>query len=190
MNARDAADVASLVAAVADIAVACIVLAGGTTYQLNGQKLVVHRRLAIVGDTRSGEVQVDNAHRQRILELAPTASVTLKHLTLKRGKYSAIYSQGVLLVEDCTLLDGRGQSNAPGGILSSGSLVVMRSTFRGNVGSVYGGAVRATAGSLVVVASEFVSNLVQGGGYTGIGGAIGAPACPAAPPAAALAPGG
>lgn len=188
MNARDAVDVVSLVAAVADTAVACIVLVGGTTYQLNGQKLVVHRRLAIVGDTRSGEVQVDNAHTQRILELAPTASVTLKHLTLKRGKYSAIYSQGVLVVEDCTLLDGRGHNGLPGGILSSGSLVVTRSTFRGNLGHRYGGAVRATAGSLVVVASEFVSNQAQA--ETSIGGAIGAPACPAAPPAAALAPGG
>jgi hypothetical protein len=108
----------------------------------------------------------------RLWDLAPAASLTLDHVTLRQGLASgsggAIYNQGTLMVSDCTVsrFSGGGISNA------GGTVTVSDSTLSGNAAG-YGGGISNAGGTVTVSDSTLSSNgATNGGGIYNGGGTV------------------
>jgi predicted outer membrane repeat protein len=116
-------------------------------------------------------VTLDGAGSGPLLALN-SGNVTLSHLNLQNSTANAIYDAGAALTIDSCTFEGNSTSSpsdANGGavVQVGGSVLIVNSTFAGNVASGNGGAIYAN-GNLVIGNSTVTANRAANGG--GIGG--------------------
>jgi hypothetical protein len=108
----------------------------------------------------------------RLWDVAPQASLTLDHVTLKQGLASgsggAVYNQGTLSVSNGTVSNFSG-----GGISNSGGTVtISNSTLSGNAAT-FGGGIANNGGTVIVRNCSLSSNNASnGGGIYNAGGTV------------------
>ncbi len=124
--------------------------------------------LHIIGST-TGLSRIRRAAGDRLIEVAPTAQLTLENLTLEGGttlfEGGALKNQGQLLLREVQLAnnwatepvvpDSRGRAYG-GAIANYGTLTVLGSTFRANVANIYAGSNRSLGGAIYNVGNLLV----------------------------------
>jgi CSLREA domain-containing protein len=128
----------------------------------------------VTGNTLAPTV-ISGAGGTRIMEVEPTATVTLGDLTLEDGDVSGnggaalVETGGGLALEDDTV-SGNTASGSGGGVEDEGSMAVLDSTITGNQAPAVGGVDDDSTGTLLVVGSTFSDNTGGGGLLLGGGG--------------------
>lgn len=112
-------------------------------------------------------VTISGQHHVRIVNIAPSTKVKIKHLTLTQGQAEnggAIYSHGELVVEGSTFMENHATANG-GAIFANGNrAVIYNSTFLKNSAMKSGGGLLVGAGYVSSTNNTFTENKAAWGG--------------------------
>ena len=145
----------------------------GQTITLTGGEIPLNTTRSIDVSALSRGLTISGNNAGRIFNIGASGNITLVGLTLRNGRAAndhggAIFNQGVLSVNRCTLsgntatLDGGGIFNPTGS-----NVTLLNSTFVGNTAR-EGGAVRCTGASLTATNCTFTANTATIGGACSI----------------------
>lgn len=115
---------------------------------------------------KASGVTVSGSNRYRIFEVADSASLTIKHLTIADGKSTdggGILNQGEALVKSTTLMNNSATGQG-GAIYNSGKLYVINSTLANNAAGSSGAGLFNSAGRVEITNSTFAWNSAKDGG--------------------------
>lgn len=111
-----------------------------STILLDGTSLTITEDLTING-LGAGSLTIDADGLSRVFEIAPGATVTLRHLTLTGGDTAGsgggILNHGTLTIENSTLTGNNAAEG--GGIMIQGPTTIVRSEISGNTADIGGG---------------------------------------------------
>ena len=164
----------------ADGATYSLVLAGADDTALGGDLDILDNvstaddLLIEVAGGGSATVSQDAVPDDRVFEVLPNASVTMRGITIRNGTAPPFGNAGgvssgsgsSLTLEDCAFADNFGQ-NLGGAITSGGILTVTRCTFTRNVAPSSGGAIFTSSGTTATVSDSLFDDnraLNQSGG--------------------------
>jgi len=146
----------------------------GQTITLSSSLPVISKVLTI--DAGKQSIAIDGAGSYRIFEVTETGDLTINHLSIQNGKYSAscfdhatitcgsgIYSDGMLTIKNSTFSGNSAQSGGAV-FLRSGTTTISNSTFRDNSATDVGGGILNWLGTLHVTNSTFYGNSAIYGG--------------------------
>jgi predicted outer membrane repeat protein len=147
--------------------------AGQTITLTTGTELSVSRSVTIDATTLPGGLTLDGGPvNNRLLYISPGQTASLLGLTLTGGNGAgqgaapdggAIYNEGTLNLNGCSLYGNTANSLRGGAIFNNGTLTITGGSLTANTAS-FGGAVFSLSGTLAVNGGNFSGNSAEAGG--------------------------
>lgn len=145
-------------------------LAGGTLV-LDGGELVIGKSLVIDGSGLPGGMVLRAGEGWRVLTLLPGKSAILKSVLITGGAESgnggAIWNQGELVLDSCSVVDSSTEAYG-GGIFNSGYLTLLNTTIARNEALESGGGIYSDKGAVMLSGCTVCDNEAWGGHGGGI----------------------
>ncbi len=135
--------------------------------------LLLTKKITIRGPLPPAEIVLDALENNGVFEISVAADVTLQNLRIRGGVSGngAVFNQGTLLVERCTIEDSTASGTGRGGAIENrGSLIARDTSFLRNTGF-NGGAIGAdSADGTTIERCTFQGNQADGNSGGGIVG--------------------
>lgn len=139
-----------------------------------GSEIVLDSDVTLDASSLPSGITVSGSNAHRIFVGNADSTVTLRRLKLTGGNGAganssgyggAIFSQGTLTLEDCTLAGNTAANSGAAACAHSGSLTLARCTLSGNTGAAWGGAIRSDSATVALTQCTLSGNQAanQGG---------------------------